>query len=100
VITDMIRRLLHSIFGPPNPPWVAPRLIGELDEQALYRELMGRLDQVSTLHNGVIYFRDRETGQLWREQEQEASPSPPYCLHPVIEIPAGVPPAVMPTPPA
>jgi hypothetical protein len=89
----MIRRLLHLIFGPPKPPWVAPRLIGELDEYVLYRKLMDRLDQISALHDGVIYFRDRETGQLWCEQEQEASPAPPYCLHPVLEIPAGVPPS-------
>jgi hypothetical protein len=92
----MLGQLHNLIFQPPPPPWVKPRFIGELEAYALYRKLHERLDQVSALHDGVIYFRDRETGQLWREEEQEAGPVAPYCLHPVHEIPVGVPPALQP----
>jgi hypothetical protein len=94
----MLRRLLNFAFGPPPLPWERPRFIGELDEYALYHQLQKRLDQASALHEGLIYFRDRETGQLWREQLQEDSPAPAYCLHPVHEIPTNVPPG--PKPPA
>jgi hypothetical protein len=53
-----------------------------------YGELKGRLDEVARRGPWPqCYFRDRETGQLWREDVLEAAAVDIYGFVPVSSIP-------------
>jgi hypothetical protein len=67
-------------------PWRVPRLTPMTEP--LYADLRGRLDEVA--RRGPwrqFYFRDRETGQLWREDVLESGAVDIYGLVPVSSIP-------------
>ena len=66
-----------------------PRKVSGMRRNGAFKALPARLDQVTAYFGGSVYYCDRETGQLCREQIYEDSPAPPYCLLPVRAVPEG-----------
>ncbi|MEM9754632.1 MAG: hypothetical protein AAF914_01490 [Pseudomonadota bacterium] len=77
-----------------DPPWRLPRSVASYDAH-IYGALRQRLDLVEDRSQPVYdgleeYYRDRETGQLWRHEFREPNMSQFNVLVPIDEIPPSV----------